>query len=106
MQRNNTGDTSFSVFAFIVTSVRHAISPAAESQMSLNLLEDWEDLDSYIHISPCTQSQASPDMLEASQLSDVGDSQVPELPELPQLSQLTDLPEVSRNVAGSQLNRG
>jgi hypothetical protein len=71
--------------------------------MSLDLLEDSEDLESHIHISPRTQSQASPDLLEALKLTDVGDSQVPELPEHPQLSQLTDLPEVSRNVAGSQL---
>ena len=78
----------------------------AESQLSLNLLEDAEDPDGHIHSSPRTESQASPDLLEPSQLTDVAGSPVPQLPELsglPLLLHVSDTPEASRDVACTQI---
>ena len=78
----------------------------AESQLSLDLLEDAEDVDGHIHRSPCTESQASPDLLEPLQLTDVAGSPVPQLPELPGLpllSHVSDSPEASRDAACTQI---
>ena len=69
-------------------------------------MEDAEDLDGHIHSSPRTESQASPDLLEPSQLTDVAGSLVPQLPELPGLpllSHVSDSPEASRDVACTQI---
>ena len=95
-------------FAFSHLSSHHFVmqSLPAESQLSLHLLEDSEDLDHHIHTSPSTESQASPDLLEPLQLTDVAGSPVPQLPELPGLPLLlhvSDSPEASRDVACTQI---
>ena len=71
-----------------------------ESQMSLDLLEDLKDLDSRMQISQSTQSQASQDLLEASQLIDVGGSQLAEVDGEVDRSQLTEADGLSLHQLG------
>ena len=81
-------------------------SQPAESQFSIDLLDDSEYVDGHTQGSPRAEYQASPDLLDPSQLTDVAGSPVqelPELPELPLLSHVTDNPEASIDIAGTQM---